>query len=69
MVFRYRHVCDSGMRKLGHGSIVDGLKHAPGSILEGGVAGNAIEDEDGFDGFGAVTVVSGVRMGWFAFLP
>ena len=57
------------MRKLGHGSIVDGLKHSPGSILEGGVAGNAIEDEDGFDGFGAVTVVSGVRMRWFVFLP
>jgi hypothetical protein len=57
------------MRKLGHGSIVDGLKHAPGSILEGGVAGNAIEDEDRFDGFRAVTAVSGVRMRWFAFLP
>jgi hypothetical protein len=57
------------MRKLSHGSIVDGLKHAPGSILEGRVAGNAIEDEDGFDGFRAVTAVSSVRTRWVAFLP
>ena len=37
--------------------------------MEGGVAGNTIEDEDGFDGFRAVTAVSGVRTRWFAFLP
>jgi len=25
--------------------VVDGLEHAPGSVLEGGVAGDTIEDE------------------------
>jgi photosystem II stability/assembly factor-like uncharacterized protein len=55
--------------EFGHGSIVDGLEHAPGSVLESSVAGNTIEDEDGFDGFRTVNVVSDARGMLVGYVP
>jgi hypothetical protein len=48
------HVGDGGVRIFGKRGVVDGLEHAPCSVLEGRVACDAVEDEDGFDGFGPV---------------
>lgn len=39
------------MSKLSFRAIIDGFEHAPGSVLKCGVTGDAVEDEDGFDGF------------------
>ena len=41
----YRDVGDSRMSELCMSGVVDSLEHAPGSVLEGGVAGDTIEDE------------------------
>jgi hypothetical protein len=49
-----RHIGDGGVRIFGERGVIDRLEHAPCSILEGRVAGDAVEDEDGFDGFGPV---------------
>lgn len=39
-----------GRLRRGH----DGLEHVPGLVGEFGVAGEAVEDEEGFDCFGSV---------------
>lgn len=51
---RRRDVCDGGVAKGRERGSLDGLEEAPGGVLEGGVAGYAVEDEDGFDCFGTV---------------
>ena len=43
------------MRKFCFSGVRDGSEHAPGGVLERGVAGDAVEDEDGFDGLGSVS--------------
>ncbi len=51
-----RHVVDLCARDRGLGMLFDLRKHAPGGVLEGFVAGQAVQDEDRFDGFGAQDV-------------
>lgn len=54
LIFWYCYIRNSRVGELSHSSVVDGLKHAPGSVLEGFVAGNTIENEYGFNGFRTV---------------
>lgn len=51
-----RHVVDLCARDLGLCMLFDLRKHAPGGVLEGFVAGQAIQDEDRLDGLGAQEV-------------
>ncbi len=48
-----RNVVERRVGELGAGMTGNGFEHNPGGILEGGVAGDAIEDEEGLDGFGS----------------
>lgn len=50
----HRDISNSRVREFRHGGVLDGFKHAPGRVLQRRVARDAVEDEDGFDGFGAV---------------
>ena len=47
-------VVERGMRDLRARVVRDGAEHAPGGVAEGRVARDAVQDEDGFDGFGSI---------------
>lgn len=47
-------VVDSGVGDFGAGVLFDGLEDLPCVVLEGDVAGDTVEDEDGFDSFRSV---------------
>lgn len=65
LIFRDGNVCDGRVGDGGHGSVVDGLEHAPCCVGECGVAGYAVEDEYGFDSFWSVCpVISAHSTGW-----
>ena len=55
---RYRYISNGRVRKLSDCRVVDGFEHAPSGILERGIAGDAVENEDRFNGFGSTIVVS-----------
>ena len=47
-----RDVVDGGVGDRSTGVFLDALKDLPGAVGEGRVGGDAVQDEDGFDGFG-----------------
>jgi hypothetical protein len=60
-----RHVNERRVSELGSGAAFDGFEHCPGAVEEGLVAGDAVEEEEGLDGF-RTEVVFGVGDGFDA---
>jgi hypothetical protein len=60
-----RHVNERRVSELRSGAAFDGFEHCPGAVEEALVAGDAVEEEEGLDGFGT-EVVFGVRDGFDA---
>ena len=55
---RFRYIIDSAVAVHSRRVVVDGFEHGPADAAPVLVAGYAVHVEDGFDGFGAVWVVS-----------